>query len=128
MLKGVGAVSWAWLAPTTPSSPHCPHHSHHQTLIVHAGSAQCQDLLQEVAEKLEPVHRKKKDRTALGLALYALSSCFLATMLMFAKKLGKPFCPSTHRPGTGIAQKAGAESWPCCFSGPSCWLGDGCRM
>lgn len=39
--------------------------------------------------KLEPAPRKKKiERTAFGLALYALSSCFLATMLMFAKKLG----------------------------------------
>ena len=48
--------------------------------------------LQEVGEKLEANPRKKKDRTALGLGLYALSSCFLATMLMFAKKLGK-LCP-----------------------------------
>ena len=45
---------------------------------------------QELGGKLETTARKKKDRTALGLGLYALSSCFLATMLMFAKKLGKP--------------------------------------
>lgn len=39
--------------------------------------------------KLVPAPRKKKiERTAYGLALYALSSCFLATMLVFAKKLG----------------------------------------
>lgn len=39
--------------------------------------------------KLEPAPKPKKiERTAFGLALYALSSCFLATMLMFAKKLG----------------------------------------
>ncbi len=42
--------------------------------------------------KLEPAPQKKKiERTAYGLALYALSSCFLATMLMFAKKLGADF-------------------------------------
>lgn len=45
--------------------------------------------LQDIAAKLEAMPRKKKDRTALGLGLYALSSCFLATMLMFAKKLGE---------------------------------------
>ena len=45
--------------------------------------------LQDIAAKLEAIPRKKKDRTALGLGLYALSSCFLATMLMFAKKLGE---------------------------------------
>ena len=49
--------------------------------------------LQEVAAKLEAAPPKKKDRTALGLALYALSSCFLATMLMFAKKLGTACAP-----------------------------------
>ena len=37
-----------------------------------------------------PVMRPKRDRTAFGLALYALSSCFLATMLVFAKRLGEP--------------------------------------
>ena len=47
------------------------------------------DYLQEEGGKAEAFPRKKKDRTALGLGLYALSSCFLATMLMFAKKLGK---------------------------------------
>ena len=47
-----------------------------------------------MAAKLEPVPRKKRDRTALGLGLYALSSCFLATMLMFAKKLGTALCLS----------------------------------
>ena len=35
------------------------------------------------------VKRPKRDRTAFGLALYALSSCFLATMLVFAKRLGE---------------------------------------
>ena len=45
--------------------------------------------LQDIVAKLEDMPRKKKDRTALGLGLYALSSCFLATMLMFAKKLGE---------------------------------------
>ncbi|BDA45883.1 probable pseudopaline exporter CntI [Coccomyxa sp. Obi] len=40
--------------------------------------------------KLETAPRQKKiERTAYGLALYAISSCFLATMLMFAKKLGQ---------------------------------------
>ena len=37
-----------------------------------------------------PIKRPKRDRTAFGLALYALSSCFLATMLVFAKRLGVP--------------------------------------
>lgn len=44
---------------------------------------------EEEHAKLEPAPKKQKvERTAFGLALYALSSCFLATMLMFAKKLG----------------------------------------
>ena len=39
--------------------------------------------------KLEAAPRpKKQDHTVFGLALYALSSCFLATMLVFAKRLG----------------------------------------
>lgn len=33
----------------------------------------------------------KPDRTILGLALYGISSLFLATVLMCAKLLGKPF-------------------------------------
>ena len=33
-------------------------------------------------------HREERDQSALGLALYALSSCFLSTALVFAKKLG----------------------------------------
>ena len=40
--------------------------------------------------------RPKKDRTAFGLALYALSSCFLATMLVFAKRLGDHLAPESH--------------------------------
>ncbi|KAK9904222.1 hypothetical protein WJX75_007139 [Coccomyxa subellipsoidea] len=45
---------------------------------------------EEEHAKLEPAPKKEKvERTAFGLALYALSSCFLATMLMFAKKLGQ---------------------------------------
>ena len=32
--------------------------------------------------------RDEPDRAVLGLALYALSSCFLATALVFTKKLG----------------------------------------
>ena len=63
-------------------------------LMARSIADQCQAWLQEVAAKLEPVPRKKRDRTALGLALYALSSCFLATMLMFAKKLGAALCIS----------------------------------
>lgn len=44
----------------------------------------------EVHIKLEEASRpKKKDHTVFGLALYALSSCFLATMLVFAKRLGE---------------------------------------
>ena len=34
--------------------------------------------------------RDEHDRAVLGLALYALSSCFLATALVFTKKLSAP--------------------------------------
>ena len=34
--------------------------------------------------------RDEHDRAVLGLALYALSSCFLATALVFTKKLSEP--------------------------------------
>ena len=74
---------------------HCyPHNDYRERLIGCAIADGCQEWLQEVAAKLEPVPRKKRDRTALGLGLYALSSCFLATMLMFAKKLGTALCIS----------------------------------
>ena len=35
------------------------------------------------------VLRIEKDRSGFGLALYALSSCFLSTALVFAKKLSE---------------------------------------
>ena len=42
-------------------------------------------------EEVPKLHRQstrdEHDRSVLGLALYALSSCFLATALVFAKKL-----------------------------------------
>lgn len=54
------------------------------------GYHQTDGIEREDHMKLEAVAKPvKKDRTAFGLALYALSSCFLATMLMFAKKLGE---------------------------------------
>ncbi|KAK9812242.1 hypothetical protein WJX73_006670 [Symbiochloris irregularis] len=37
---------------------------------------------------------EEQDRSALGLALYALSSCFLSTALVFAKKLGQWHMPT----------------------------------
>ena len=70
--------------------------------------------LQEVAAKLGPAPGKKRDRTALGLGLYALSSCFLATMLMFAKKLGMALC---------IALPFSQEGNTCCL----CLLGLPCQ-
>lgn len=80
--------------------------------------------------KLEPAPKPKKiERTAYGLALYALSSCFLATMLLFAKKLGapRPSAPmlstgSDRRPSEQCTARSDGHS---AFSGPSaggcCW-------
>ena len=71
-------------------SEHVLSNGHHALTNGHAHE-------EEVHIKLEdaPSHRKK-DHTVFGLALYALSSCFLATMLVFAKRLGAtlpPTCP-----------------------------------
>ncbi len=75
-------------------------------------------------------HRKhdvKPDRTILGLALYGISSLFLATVLMCAKLLGKPFyllplwqichhtesAPFKARPEARVYPTNGALLWGC---------------
>ena len=50
------------------------------------GHAHPEEVLIKLEEAPQP---RKRDHTVFGLGLYALSSCFLATMLVFAKRLGE---------------------------------------
>ena len=55
--------------------------------------ADCERLIQASGSRTPPLQRQgtrdEHDQSVLGLLLYAISSCFLATTLVFTKKLGQ---------------------------------------